>query len=105
MKLAESCQWERMRMATSRESLIRLNVERRDDGSYFVSSPEVPLFYLAIGSEMEMQTVVLPVLKETMERNLRAKVDLRFVRMFETMHVDTCGCPSLPAHVIAQLAA
>ena len=59
-----------MRRENIRRVVINLAFEPRDDGRIMVSSTDIPLFHLLIDSEDDFDTVVLPILKETMERNL-----------------------------------
>ena len=89
----------------SREAIIRLIGESREDGSLYISSPEIPLLQLVVADESEIETVVLPILKEMMERTLSTKVQLRLVEILEI--ADTSAdrpSASVPAHVIAQMA-
>lgn len=87
----------------TQERLVRLVAEMRKDGSMLVRSPELPLLHLAINSLDMLETVVLPVLKEMMERTLGRQVDVRLIDTFGNVERD--DTKPVPAHVIAQMAA
>lgn len=87
----------------TQERLIRLVAERRKDGSMLVCSPELPLLHLAITSSDMLRTVVLPVVKEMIERNRGGHVDVRLIDVFGNVEYDDTRVT--PAHVIAQMAA
>lgn len=90
-------------MHGSQERLIRIKVEKCNGGKLLISSPDVPLFHLAIADTRNMQSTVVPVLKETLERRLRRPVILRMIDLLDAD--DSNSACELPAHVIADVAA
>ena len=92
-------------MSDSREWLIRLIGEERQDGSLIFSSPEIPLLHVALANKAEIETVVLPILKEMMERRYGGTVELRLIDVLESDVQEPLRLPTIPAHVIAQMVA
>lgn len=94
-----------MRIWNSHDQIIRIQVEKGRTGKLLVSSPDVPLFHLAITSYAEMQSLVLPLLKETLERRLKREIALRPVDVFDGNDSGDSGERDHLTHVIADLAA
>lgn len=94
-------------MQGSHERLIRIDVEELQGGKLLISSPDVSLFHLAIASMQEMQSTVMPLLKETLERRLHRPVVLRPIDLLDADDglAGACDRHPLPAHVIADVAA
>ena len=82
-----------------REELITLTLEPSQD-EWLVSSPEFPLLQLVISDRDEIETRVLPVLKELIEHEEGTTVALRIVKS------RGGTAPTMPdPHVIAEMAA
>lgn len=88
-----------------REAVIRLLCEPQKDGTILVSSPEVPLFNVIIDDGDGLVSIAIPILKETLERNLKCEVVLRPIDVLDDFEDETGHLPSVPAHVIAQMPA
>jgi hypothetical protein len=84
------------------EALIHLEVED-EDGVLFVSSPEFPLLQLAIHHDSEIESLVLPVLKEIVEDEVGTAVRLRVIRSFDSRAQKRAHVSRSP-HVIAAAA-
>lgn len=86
------------------ERLINLKVETLDD-YILISSPEFPLLHLSIEDDSyeEIETYVLPILKEMIEREHGGSVTLRLIKVYG-QDEPNLGFRSAPApHIIAQL--
>lgn len=92
---------------TTKEIVIRLICERRPDGWYAITSPDVSMFYIADHDAPTAMETALPILKEHLERNSGWKVlDLRIgERPEEVLGKHFASNVSGPIHVITKLAA
>lgn len=83
------------------ERLISLRVETLDDCT-LVSSPEFPLLHLSIEDDSyeEIETCILPILKEMIEREHGGRVTLRLIKAYGQ---DEANLGFLAPHIIAQL--
>jgi hypothetical protein len=89
------------------ERLIRLALEQQDR-FFLVSSPEFPLLHLSIRGDDEIESVVMPVLKEMIRRDTSTDVELRVIRSYGVngstgKHHD--AIETVAPHLIARLAA
>jgi hypothetical protein len=85
---------------------IELVGEVREDGSVYISSPDVQLFHAIAPSHSEFLTTALPILKEHLERNLGVSVTLYpSDKESQSKLVAPDASSMLPPHVIAELAA
>lgn len=84
------------------ESLIQLDLSR-EAGCVLVTSPQFPFLNLAVdtGSEAEIVKHVLPVLKEMVEFEVRARVSLRLIPALGQDGDPATAMP--PPHVIATM--
>lgn len=88
---------------TTKEIVIPLVAEKRDDGSYAVTSPLVPMFHVVGGDQAEAWDNVKAILKEHLELNYN--VEILGMRLTDhTREVFADVTPTVPAHVIAELA-
>jgi hypothetical protein len=85
-----------------RERLISLKIEAIDDYN-LVSSPEFPLLHLSIEDDSyeEIETCVLPILKEMIERERGGSVTLRLIKAYGQDEPNLKS--ALAPHIIAQL--
>jgi hypothetical protein len=86
------------------ERLISLKVDTLDHCS-LVSSPEFPLLHLSIEDDSyeEIETCVLPILKEMIERELGGVVTLRLIKAYGQDGANLGFKSDLAPHIIAQL--
>lgn len=88
----------------SQETIIRLIEEQREDGAIYVSSPEIPLLHVLLKPGEDFETIILPILKEMLERKLKKTVVLRPIDVFNGSELHHKRGPDLPEFVIAQVA-
>lgn len=86
------------------ERLISLKIETIDHCT-LVSSPEFPLLHLSIEDDSyeEIETCVLPILKEMIERERGGSVTLRLIKVYEHDEPNLGFQSALAPHIIAQL--
>jgi hypothetical protein len=86
------------------ERLINLKVEPFDHGN-LVSSPEFPLLHLSIEDDSyeEIETCVLPILKEMIERERGVSVTLRLIKVYGQDESNLGFKSVLAPHIIAQM--
>ena len=83
--------------------MIPLIAKERDDGSFGVTSPIVPMFYVVGRNQALALDNALAILKEHLEQNHR--VEIREMRLTNyTREVFADVVPAVPAHAIAVLA-
>ena len=86
-----------------KEIVIPLAAERRDDGSYAVTSPFVPMFHVVGRDQAEAWDNVKTILREHLEQNYH--LEIRELRLTDyTREVFPNISPTVPAHAIAELA-
>ena len=86
-----------------KEIVIPLIAVERDDGSYGVTSPIVPMFYVVGKDQASAWKISIVILKEHLEQNYGIKI--RGMRLTDyTREVFAEASPAVPAHVIAELA-
>ena len=87
-----------------KEVVIPLMSEKRDDGSYSITSPLVPMFHVVGVDEPTALATAMDILKDHLEQNFNIKV--RAMRLTEgTRELFGDVAPTIPTHVIAELAA
>ena len=87
----------------SEEKVVLLEIERFKNGEILISSPHVPLYSVSLLNDDEILTVAVPILKDTLEKNLGIKIlELKITNVLET---DEPEWAKYPRAVIAQLAA
>ncbi|MEE9250834.1 MAG: hypothetical protein V3U93_06875 [Alphaproteobacteria bacterium] len=85
-----------------KEIVIPLIAEERDDGSYGVTSPIVPMFYVVAKDQASAWDTATAILKEHLEQNYH--IEIREMRLTDyTREVFAEAIPAVPAHVIAEL--
>ena len=86
------------------ESLIQLDITR-DSGCVLVTSPQFPFLNLAVptGAEDEIRKHVLPVLREMVEFEVGAPVNLRLVPILAGQDDEAAAADLPPPHVLATL--
>ncbi len=86
-----------------KEIVIPLVAEERDDGSYGVTSPIVPMFYAVAKDQASAWDNATAILKEHLEKNYH--IEIREMRLTDyTREVFAEAIPAVPAHVIVELA-
>ena len=87
-----------------KEITIPLASERRGDGSDSVASPLVPMFHVVGEDERTAITSAVEILKHHLEQNYPFQV--RSLRLADDpREIFSDANPSVPAHVIAEIAA
>jgi len=88
----------------TKEVVIPLVTKERDDGSYGVTSPLIPMFHVVGADEPAALKTAVGILKEHLEKNYQ--VEIRRIRLADaTRELFPDATPTAPAHVIAELAA
>ena len=86
------------------EAVIRLEGNKRMDGTIYVSSPDLALLHVVIQHEDELDTIVLPIIQEMLEHKYECNVELRLVKALEAMEDEPDDFMRIPPHVIANTA-
>jgi hypothetical protein len=86
------------------ERLISLKIDVID-GYNLVSSPEFPLLHLSIADDSyeDIETCVLPILKEMIERERGGSVTLRLIKVYGHDEPNLGFTSALAPHIIAQV--
>jgi len=98
-----------MEMTMTRMMIITLEGQEQEDGSYYIRSPDVPLFHIVGKNEAEALAIAVPILKETLEQRAKRAVELTIPEDSKTIlgggaFVKPPAVPaSLPAHIIASV--
>ena len=93
----------RLRRKKTKEIVIPLVTEERDDGSIGVTSPIVPMFYVVGRNQALALDNAMAILKDHLEQNHRVKFrEMRLTNYTREVFADIV--PTVPAHAIAVIA-
>lgn len=82
------------------EFIILLYAEACQDGTYFLYSPQMPLFTATAPERSQIFDIALPIIKETLERNMKKPIGLRQIMPLAGYPDDDSDLP--PAYLLAE---
>ncbi len=89
---------------SEQEFIVKLDHERREDGSVIIFSDELPLFSVVGRDEGDAIELMLDVLPEYLQANVPHFVKLRPATSIDSVTLKK-GAPSVPTYMIAELGA